>query len=111
MYPSDYGYATSGGNTYNRSACMSKEMYYWKTDAYQTDCAGGSYLWDSTATQWTASPRSDDSYSLFDVSIQGGCVLYSDARNPYAARPVVYLASDIAIKSGDGSESNPYNLE
>ena len=29
MYPSDYGYATSGGSTTDRAACLAKEMYNW----------------------------------------------------------------------------------
>ena len=27
MYPSDYGYATSGGSTSNRTSCLNKELY------------------------------------------------------------------------------------
>ena len=29
MYPSDYGYATSGGTTTNRASCLAKEIYNW----------------------------------------------------------------------------------
>ena len=29
MYPSDYGYATSGGSTTDRATCLAKEIYSW----------------------------------------------------------------------------------
>ena len=37
MYPSDYGYATSGGTTTDRSSCLAKEMYNWDSSSY-SDC-------------------------------------------------------------------------
>ena len=34
MYPSDYGYATSGGSTSNRTSCLNKELYNWYSSSY-----------------------------------------------------------------------------
>ena len=39
MYPSDYGYATSGGTTKDRAACLAKEIYNWSA-SYFSDCKG-----------------------------------------------------------------------
>ena len=33
MYPSDYGYATSGSSTTNRNACLNKELYNWDSSS------------------------------------------------------------------------------
>ena len=37
MYPSDYGYATSGGSTTNRESCLAKELYNWNSSSF-SDC-------------------------------------------------------------------------
>ena len=41
MYPSDYGYATSGGSSMNRTSCLSKELFYWYT---YSDCKSNNWL-------------------------------------------------------------------
>ena len=38
MYPSDFGYATSGGNRENKASCMEKELFHWYENNY-TDCS------------------------------------------------------------------------
>ena len=37
MYPSDYGYATVGGTTTNKSSCRAKELYNWNSSSH-SDC-------------------------------------------------------------------------
>ena len=39
MYPSDYGYATSGGSTSPRTSCINKELLNWReaSDCYNND--------------------------------------------------------------------------
>ena len=44
MYPSDYGYATSGGSTTNRATCLAKEMYNWYGSDV-SDCKSNDYLY------------------------------------------------------------------
>ena len=70
MYPSDYGYATSGGSTTNREACLAKELYNW--DSY-SDCKNNDWLFNSTI-QWTLTPNSSYSRHVFGV-FHPGCVL------------------------------------
>ncbi len=72
MYPSDYGYATSGGTTTNRASCLSKEMYNWD-DSSVSDCKNNDWMYNSNIWQWTISPRADDSNYVFFVC-GAGCV-------------------------------------
>ena len=62
MYPSDYGFSTSGGSTTNRSSCLAKELYNW--DSVE-DCYTNSWLYDSPNSQWTLAPRASNSYDVF----------------------------------------------
>ena len=108
MYPSDYGYATSGGTTTNRASCLAKEIYNWD-DSSVSDCKNNDWLLLNT-WQWTISPRADNSDSVFRVN-NTGFVLDYNAYNPNrAARPVVHLKSTIKVISGSGTTSSPYIL-
>ena len=107
MYPSDYGYATSGGSTTNREACLAKELYNW--DSY-SDCKNNDWLFNSTI-QWTLTPDSSTSSIVFRV-IGTGYVGYDfTANNSNGVRPSVYLTSNVGISGGDGTMNNPYILK
>ena len=108
MYPSDYGYATSGGSSKNRASCMGKELYNWDDSSY-SDCKNNDWLYNSSTTQWTMSPRADYSYLVFYVDYTG-YVSNGSADNDYAARPVVHLKSTIKVISGSGTTSSPFIL-
>ena len=56
MYPSDYGYATSGGSTTNRTACLAEDLYNWKSDSSFSDCYNNDWLFDGSP-QWPLTPR------------------------------------------------------
>ena len=62
MYPSDYGYATSGGSTTNRDACLAKELYNWDSSSF-SDCKNNDWLYDSSTYQWTLTPNTSNSGS------------------------------------------------
>ena len=108
MYPSDYGYATSGGSSTNRNSCLAKELYNWDSSGY-SDCKNNDWMYNGSIWQWTMSPRADRSYIDFDVSY-AGFVSYNYAFYTYAGRPVVYLKSTIKVISGSGTTSSPYIL-
>ena len=108
MYPSDYGYATSGGSSTNRNSCLAKELYNWDSSGY-SDCKNNDWMCNSNIWQWTMSPRADYSAYVFDVSYPG-FVDYYRAYNAFAGRPVVYLKSTIKVISGSGTTSSPYIL-
>ena len=106
MYPSDYGYATSGGSTSNRTSCLNKELYSWDgDDSSYSDCTNNDWLYNSGDWQWTLSPRADSSFA-FNVFYVGD--IY--ANNIGLVRPSVYLISKTSILGGEGSETNPYIL-
>ena len=50
IYPSDYGYATSGGATTNRASCLAKELYNWK-DSSVSDCSNNDWMYNSSNSQ------------------------------------------------------------
>ena len=109
MYPSDYGYATSGGSTKNREACLAEELYNWNSSSY-SDCKNNDWIFNN-AYQWTLTPDSSLSYNLFHVSYIGYVHNDNNARSSYGVRPSVYLTSNVGISGGDGTMNNPYILK
>ena len=109
MYPSDYGYATSGGSTTNREACLAKELYNWDSSSY-SDCKNNDWLFNSSTNQWTLTPYSSNSSGVFRVFNTGYVYNYA-ARNSFGFRPSVYLTSNVSISGGDGTMNNPYTLK
>ena len=108
MYPSDYGYATSGGATTNREACLAKELFNWGSSRY-SDCKNNDWIFNNDY-QWTLTPIS--SYSFFVLLVdRPGYVNYSNAYNSFGVRPSVYLTSNVGISGGDGTMNNPYTLK
>ena len=97
MYPSDYAYAvdlslcTKSGYNYNNSTCKSNDWLLY------------------SSSQWTIIPFSSNAYYAFYVGSTGNfydILVYGT----YAARPVLYLKSDVTIVGGEGTSSNPYQL-
>ena len=80
MYPSDYGYATSGGN-YKREYCLSQILYTWNNYA---ECYKGDWLYTDTNHQWTLTPLaiSDAATYPFVVHLTGGITSSSGAAHP-----------------------------
>ena len=109
MYPSDYGYATSGGTTTNRASCLAKEMYNWD-DSSVSDCKSNDWMYNSNIRQWTITPRQDYTGSVFDVG-RAGYVDSFSASNSRGVRPVVHLNSAIKVITGSGTKESPYILE
>ena len=110
MYPSDYGYATSGGTTTDRATCLNKELYNWY-NSNVSDCKNNDWLFNGFY-QRTISPyaHSFHNASVFMVSRSGG-VSNDAAYDVDGVRPVVYLKSSVKIASGTGSQDDPFILE
>ena len=107
MYPSDYGYATSGGTTKDRAACLAKKLYDWYSDDF-SDCKDNDYLSDSW--QWTMTPdlvRVD----LVHYVHPDGNVYDNNAYRTDAARPALFLKSSIFVDKGAGTSTDPYQLK
>ncbi len=106
MYPSDYGYATSGGTSMNRASCLAKELYNWNG---ASDCKNNDWIYNSSIYQWTLAPRSSVSYSVFNVYTTGNDFSHI-AYYQFAVRPSVYLISKTSILGGEGTLENPYEI-
>ena len=110
MYPSDYGYATSGGSTTDRTTCLNTQLSQWSYSSVN-DCKNNDWLFNSSSSQWTILPNA------YSSGADGAFYVYSggpvDGNRTYAdngARPVVYLTSNVGVQSGDGSRGNPFIL-
>ena len=103
MYPSDYGYATDGGNT-GRDTCLSYDI---ADDWYEyDDCYNNDWLYTGS-NQRTLTPYSGS--SVYSVTPRGDVGIYYP-RYDYDARPSIYLNTNIAISGGTGTSTNPYTL-
>ena len=103
-YPSDYGYAvdlskcSQNLNNYENSTCKSNNWM-------KTIVNNG-----SSNSGWLLTPHSGVSDIAWYV-LSSGYVSYShDAYSAYGVAPVLYLNSELAVKSGTGSSSEPYQL-
>ena len=111
MYPSDYGYATSGNSTTDRATCLSKELCNWYGDD-ASDCYNNDYLYKSSYSQWTLTPRSSLSYFAFDVDPWGSVSGDSSVNKAYGVRPAAFLKSNISITDvGIGTAESPFQLK
>ncbi|MBD9098713.1 hypothetical protein EGP98_03805, partial [bacterium] len=106
MYPSDYGYATSGGSILNRASCLSNALW---SEVMYSDCKGNDWLYNSSQEQWTIIPHANASGSVAYTTTAG---YFSDmpAYNAIVIRPVVHLKSTINITGGTGSSTDPFIL-
>ena len=103
MYPSDYGYATSGGTTEDRAACLATGFY----DRWYSDCSRNDYLFAIKNWEWTLASHSANAYDVFGVF---GDVNRNSAYGADAVRPALFLKSNIMVKSGTGTQNDPYRL-
>ena len=106
-YPSDYGYAT------DLSKC-SQTLYNYnsRTDSYACRTNDWMYhIFKTNSYDWLLAPRSSLAYIAFNVDLSGSVIDYNYyVCYAYGVAPVLYLGSDQDIVSGDGSQSNPYQL-
>ena len=112
MYPSDYGYATSGGNFYSRSECLNMAIYNWNsiTDYIASECYKNNYLYDSNNQNnyWTLMHYTISSDYVFFTNY--GTISSENVWTSYQIKPVLYLKSSVSITGGTGTSTNPYTL-
>ena len=107
MYPSDYGYATSGGNTVDRKTCHATNLYSWNN---VSDCYNNDWLYDSSNSQWELATLSSSSDYVLMMDFFGN-VSYNHPFDIFqTVSPVLYLSSNVKITGGDGSENSPFEL-
>lgn len=107
LYSSDYGFATSGGNQFDRTKCLSTPLRKWG----ETDCSD--HNWISSLTYgcvWTLTPRTDHSTQVYIVMPEE--LGYEDIYSyPCRVLPTLYLNSNIEFVSGSGTLDDPYVLK
>ncbi len=98
MYASDYGFAaapsawTSNMSSYNSSSTKSVNWMYMGLN------------------EWTITPYSSNSYSVFGLSSSGGLNNNFSAHNGNGGRPVLYLKASVAYAGGSGTKDSPITL-
>ena len=101
IYPSDYAYAT------DLSTCDKAGSNY-ADDT--TNCTEKDWLLDNEHWAWTLSPCSSGDYGSSCINTSKNFINNNSAFNIHDVRPVLYLKSEIEIKSGTGKQSDPYIL-
>ena len=107
MYPSDYGYATSGGSTTDRETCLNVELA--NGNDYD-DCFNNDWLFYSSNKQWTLTPNYGWPSDVIYVNSNGSVGRYTANSFPLAVSPALYLSSNVKITGGSGTSSDPYTL-
>ncbi len=114
FYPSDYGYATSGGSNTNRETCLNTNLKDWETKV--SYCKNNNWLFNNGVAQYCMTPYATSSTATYAFYTNGGSVFIRDLSAglaPAAAawsRPTIYLKKEVKIKNGDGTIDNPYYL-
>ena len=116
MYPSDYGYATVGGTTTNKSSCRALPLNNW-AESY-SDCINDDWLFTSQSSfvnsgEWLLSPFSSNSKLATKLNSGGDVKLKGDkpGDDQFAVRLSFYLDSSVLkIVGGTGTSSNPYRI-
>ena len=109
IYLSDYGYATSGGTTKDRNACLDEVIHYWYNGGEFDDCSKNDYLLNLhyQLTMNVHSNLDDNVFAVSSSGATGGSAAITDG----VVRPTLFLKSNIVVKSGTGESSNPYQLK
>ncbi|MBR5370329.1 MAG: InlB B-repeat-containing protein [Bacilli bacterium] len=116
MYPSDFAYATGGGNTYSRSDCLgysigSNNSYQnWKNT--YTECFSNDWLYDDSVLTWTITPGAMTYTSSTVLHVDSAGFINPHAlAHDYAVRPTVYLKPGVVFTNeGDGKQATPFVL-
>ncbi len=113
MYPSDYGYATSGGETTDRVICLS-DLYNWLSVNWP-DCKNNNWLYSSRINQWTLTHSNNNFANIMIYVSLNGSIMSTTTSDSEYSRPVVYLKSNIGIiginEGNDGSSTSPFILK
>ena len=97
MYPSDYGYSVLASSCARTTNLVSYN---------NATCAGQSWMYGQ-GTEWTITPLSSNGHVVFYVDYDGD-YFNSSSIFGYAARPVLYLDSNVYVIDGTGTQSDPY---
>ena len=113
FYPSDFAFATGGGDSISRSDCLTMTL----NTAYDGNCLKNNWL-HKGLSEYTITPPiyqygSSSYLEVFCIAygnVFQTCYVSSGGASGHNFSPVVYLSSNVKITSGTGSESDPYVL-
>ncbi len=112
MYPSDYGYATSGGEITSRNSCLNLELGNW-LESSVSDCKTNNWLFGDDQLTMTPTADSHNANLVWKVW-SSGLVNFTNASGVSKVRsktkPTLYLKPNIKIISGSGTQDTPYKL-
>ena len=110
MYPSDYGYATSGGDTVNRSTCLSGPLDNWDNSGME-ECYENSWLYNEIEGEWTLMPRATASAAMHTFYIDDQSQINGSATG-FGAEvfPTMYLKNIVKIVGRNGTREDPFRL-
>ena len=105
-YPSDYSYAV------DLNQCKEKILH----NSDGEPCTSNNWMKrivtkGNETYGWLLTPNSSISYAVWIVDAYGSVYPDNSADFAYGVTPVLYLNSEVDIKSGTGSSSNPYQLD
>ncbi len=106
MYPSDYGYATSGGSTTDRATCLDVSLYDFGNNE---ECFNNNWLF-KTKLSWTMTPLANPNTAYVSYMIKYDSIYHAVVYNMFNIYPAAYLKPSVKILSGTGSESDPFVL-
>lgn len=105
IYPSDFGYATSGGTKASRDICLAKNFPSW-TEEMQ-ECKNNSWV----NTHWTITPASQIEGSMYTYYYSNNStIVVTYTSMPLFVNPVIYLKINVKVSGGLGTRENPYHL-
>jgi hypothetical protein len=102
IYPSDYGYATSGGDI-GRETCLTYNLGNWSS---YDDCKKFDFVYNSANT-WTLMPNLS-SKNIFLLDVTGNILYYADSSSSANIKPSLYLKDNAKILSGSGTNIDPW---
>ncbi len=109
IYPSDYGFAASGGTT-ERELCLNAPFNDWDAELNTVECLSTTWLDNNHIWIWTMTPRSDAANRVFQMNVDQP-LGFQDVDRKYDVFPVVYIKKNVRITGGSGEHDHPYVLE
>ncbi len=115
IYPSDYGYSTSGGAD-GRESCLSKNLYDPDLNEYYVlDCYQNSWIKPSendSSYIWTLTSKIDNDFYIFGIAPNLSIYVSHGSTYPLGTYPSLYLKTNVQLvfDSNNGSVNHPYRL-
>ena len=115
LYPSDFGYATSGSDTMSREECLAINIsHYDHYNSFSGECGKNQWIKQTGSREWLISgDESSSRYQVLRLS-QSGYISGYQANSEHDVRPVVYLKADVKFNNRpgeNGTKTHPYTFE